>query len=814
MRESASTLVDEKEHCYHCGDECDSTPLYSDEKAFCCTGCQAVYELLYANNLCTYYNLEAGEKPGVTVKSEEVQANQFTYLDEPATQNQLLTFQSETLHKVLFQIPGMHCSSCIWLLENLFKLDNGVIESRVNFPRKEISVSFHPQKTKLSNIVTLLHKIGYGPTLNLSDLTGKKKKRDYSINLKLGLAGFCFGNTMLLAFPDYFAFGEEVKQEFGHFFGYVSIALALPVLLYSARGFFESAWQGLKQKHVNLDTPISVGLAALFLVSLWDIISGKGPCYLDSFTGLVFFMLIGKYVQKTTYDALAFDRDYKAYFPISVTVLEKGQEKITAVKDLTPSKRIRIRNHELVPADAILLRGSAFIDYSFVSGESVPVPKVAGEIIYAGGRQVGESIELEVIKDVSQSYLTQLWNNEVFQKEKSYFGVGTYADKVGGWFISVTLLIALGALVYWVPRETDMAIKAFTSVLVIACPCALSLSTPFTLSNALKIFGGQKFYLKNGDVAETLAKADTIVFDKTGTLTESTQTDITYQGNELDDYNKSLVRSVLQHSTHPLSQGLYSFLTQKVRPGSEYGEVAGQGVQGKVEGVLVKIGSSSFAGSAQLMVGASSLATRVYVSIGDEYNGVFTFSNHYREGLEQLVKELKQQGKKLAVLSGDNDAERTNLQRIFGYEADLRFHQSPADKLAYIEQLKKAGHKVIMVGDGLNDAGALQMSDAGISITNSVNGFTPGCDAILDSGSFTNFAKFLHFSRRSMNVILGAFIVSFFYNVIGLTLAVMGKFTPVISAILMPISTVSVVLCSVLGVRFVAYQMGLFKTKK
>ena len=809
MRETNQTLVKEKEHCYHCGDECTTTPIYVDEKAFCCTGCKSVYELLYANNLCTYYNLDKSETPGVTVKETDVNISQFAYLDEANIQNQLLNFQSNTMHKVLFRIPGMHCSSCIWLLENLFKLDNGVLESRVNFPRKEVSIAYHPEKTKLSAVVTLLHKIGYAPTLNLDNLSAKKKTRSYGINLKLGVAGFCFGNIMLFSFPEYFALADEVKQQFGSFFGYLSILIALPVFLYSARGFFESAWQSLKQRHINLDTPISVGLLSLFLVSLYDIFTAHGPGYLDSFTGLVFFMLIGKYVQQTTYDALAFDRDYKAYFPISVTILEKGQERVIAVKELTPGKRLRIRNQELVPADAILLRGSAFIDYSFVSGESAPVPKVAGEIIYAGGRQVGESIELEVIKDVSQSYLTQLWNNSVFQKDKSYFGVGTYADKVGSYFISVTLLIALGALVYWVPRDTDMAIKAFTSVLVIACPCALSLSTPFTLSNTLRIFGRHKFYLKNGDVAETLAKADTVVFDKTGTLTESNATDITYQGNFLGERERSLVRSVLQHSTHPLSQTLYNFLADAVLPVTQYQEISGQGVEGLVDGIKVKIGAADFVGVVSDIHVRPTLATRVYIRLGEVQPGYFAFHNHYRAGLPELLTELRQSGKKLAVLSGDNASEKENLWRLFGNDAELRFNQSPADKLSYIAQLKEQGHKVIMVGDGLNDAGALKMSDAGISVTNSVNGFSPGCDAILDAGSFIQLAQFLRFARRSLNVILGSFGVSFVYNIIGLSLAVMGKFSPVISAILMPISSLSVIICSILGVRLVAWRMGL-----
>ncbi|QNF33623.1 heavy metal translocating P-type ATPase metal-binding domain-containing protein [Adhaeribacter swui] len=806
MLETAHPLV--KEQCYHCGDDCTRTPIYADEKVFCCTGCKSVYELLYANNLCTYYNLDATEKPGLTQKAEEVQAGQFTYLDQPEFKNQLLQFQSETRDKVLFRIPNMHCSSCIWLLENLFKLDQGILESRVNFPRKEVTISYHPSKTKLSAVVTLLHKIGYGPTLNLENLTKEKSKRSFGINLKLGLAGFCFGNTMLLSFPEYFAFTDEIKQEFGSFFGYLSIALALPVFLYSARGFFTSAWQSLKQRHINLDTPISLGLLSLFGLSLFDILTGSGPGYLDSFTGLVFFMLIGKYVQQTTYYALTFDRDYKAYFPISVTVLEKGQERVIAVKELVPTQRIRIRNQELIPADAILLRGEAFIDYSFVSGESVPVPKVAGEIIYAGGRQMGESIELEVVKDVSQSYLTQLWNNTVFEKEKSYFGVGTYADKVGSYFITVTLLIALGSLVYWVPRDTDMAIKAFTSVLVIACPCALSLSTPFTLSNTLKIFGKHKFYLKNGDVAETLAKADTLVFDKTGTLTESAQTDITYQGSALSAEDESKIKSVLQHSTHPLSQSLYQSIIAPVQAVTQFQELSGKGVQGLVAGELIRIGSAEFTGIASAHT-IETLATRVYVQLGQKQYGYFTFQNHYREGLKPLLTELQQQGKKLAVLSGDNASEKENLHQYFGKAAELRFNQSPADKLAYVAGLKQQGHRVIMVGDGLNDAGALKMSDAGISVTNSVNNFSPGCDAILDAGSFTQLAKFLKFSRYSLYVILGSFGVSFGYNIIGLSLAVMGQFSPVASAILMPISSLSVILCSVLGVRLVAWRMGL-----
>jgi P-type Cu+ transporter len=246
-------------------------------------------------------------------------------------------------------------------------------------------------------------------------------------------------------------------------------------------------------------------------------------------------MLIGKYFQQRTYDTLTFDRDYTSYFPVSITVLkENGEETTTAVRNLKVGDRIRIRNQELIPADAILLHGRAMIDYSFVSGESEPVEKVVGEVIYAGGRQVGESIELEVVKEVSQGYLTQLWNDTVFSKNEEQY-LHTYSNIAGKYFIIVTLMVAAGALIYWVPRDMDIAMKAFTSVLIIACPCALSLATPFVHGHTMRVFGRNKFYLKNTGVVERLAKIDTVVFDKTGTLTEPSEAEVTYTGKALSD---------------------------------------------------------------------------------------------------------------------------------------------------------------------------------------------------------------------------------------------------------------------------------------
>lgn len=799
-----AALNTEVQSCFHCGDKCVDEVITAHDKTFCCTGCKNVYELLEENNLCTYYSLE--NNPGITGKQPVAEAR-FAYLDDAGVEAQLISFRNDNICKVTFYIPQMHCSSCIWLLENLYKLNPGVSESTVNFLRKEVSLTYFHQKTSLREVVQLLSRIGYEPAITLADTDGRKEtKKDYSLIYKLGIAGFCFGNVMLLAFPDYLALGEEVQRDYGRFFGYLSILLSLPVFFYSARGFFVSAVEGLKQRIINIDLPIATGLVALFITSLYQIITGTGPGYLDSFTGLVFFMLIGKYFQQKTYDTLSFDRDYTSYFPVSVTVLKNGgEEETVAVRNLKIGDRIRIRNQELIPADAMLLRGTALIDYSFVSGESEPVEKVVGEVIYAGGRQVGESVELEVVKEVSQGYLTQLWNNSVFSKDESH-SMESYANTAGKWFIIVTLLVAAGALVYWVPRDASMAMRAFTSVLIIACPCALSLSTPFVHGNTVRIFGKHKFYLKNTGVVETLAKIDTVVFDKTGTLTEPSAAELSYTGKKLTTAQEQSVKSVLSHSTHPLSQRIFQAIGGETLEVQNFKEHAGKGISGEVKNHFIRIGSAAYLG-VSADTAKDSLKTSVYVSVDGVLWGYYTFYNVYRPGLQQVLQNLEMD--KVAVLSGDNNHEEARLRELLGQEAELNFNQSPVQKLEYIKQLKEQNRHVLMVGDGLNDAGALKQSDAGIALTNSVTNFSPSCDAILDATAFDKLSQFIGFSRKSMNIILASFAVSLVYNVVGLTLAVQGLFTPIISAILMPISSISVILFATLSVRIAAKKAGL-----
>jgi len=805
--ERAETLeqnTDTKLICYHCGDECPDDSIKINEKIFCCNGCKTVYEMLEENNLCDYYTID--QNPGIK-KKYSVKRN-YDFLDDTDLKQKLIDFSNGKISTVTLSVPQMHCSSCIWILENLNKLDEGIISSRVNFLQKKIFIRFAETLTSLKKIVELLDSLGYEPALNLEEKSEDKQKlENKKLYYKIGIAGFCFGNIMLLSFPEYLSINIKEHEELKLIFSYLNILLALPVFFYSASDYFISAWKGLKKKIVNIDVPIALGIIVLFVRSLVEIVFYTQAGYLDSLAGLVFFLLIGKLFQNKTYDTLNFERNYKSYFPISVTTRKNNIETTIPVEKLAVGERIIIRNSELIPADSVLIKGKANIDYSFVTGESVPIEINNGELIYAGGRQIGGAIELDTVKEVSQSYLTRLWNNQAFQKEKDDSPrITLFANTISKYFTAAVLLIASAAAIYWYNKNILYAFNAFTAVLIVACPCALALSTPFAMGNALRIFGRNKFYLKNTDVIEKLCAVNSIVFDKTGTITESSVSDVDFIGEKLSAEEEVLVKSAVKNSSHPLSISLSNHFKNILSLQTVFfEEEPGKGITALIENNEIKLGSKYFAGIENINADNS---TSVFLSINNEAKGYFKLNNKYRNGLMEIVSRLEQ-NYEIALLSGDNNSERDNLRKIFGDDKELHFNQSPHDKLNFVNELQSKNKNVLMIGDGLNDAGALKQSDVGISISDDVNNFSPACDGILESGSFNRLADFIHFSKLSKQVIIASFILSLVYNLLGFYFAVQGTLSPVIAAILMPVSSITAVAFTTFSTTLLAKKKGL-----
>lgn len=782
--------IDAKQLCYHCGDEVLKENIVSGDKTFCCEGCKMVYEIINQNNLCNYYDIE--KNPGITQK-HKVREGKFAFLDDASLQASLVHFTERNQSHVIFYLPQMHCSSCIWILEHLGKLQPGIVKSQVDFLKKEILVVFDNTQTGLRKIAETLTSIGYEPHINLSHVNSKKiSKHDKARIFKIGVAGFCFGNIMMMSFPEYFSLGTFEDESLKVFLGYFNLALALPVFFYSSSEFFISAWKGFRQKIVNIDAPIALAVLITFLRSFYEVVSGTGAGYFDSMSGIVFFMLVGRYFQNKTYESLSFERDYTSYFPIGVTVLsDDGNETQIPVSKLKIGQRIKIHSHEIVPADSILFLGKANIDYSFVTGESLPIEKSIGEIIYAGGKQIGGAIELEVVKEVSQSYLTKLWNNDVF-KENEEEKKESFIHSVSRYFTVALFSVAAAAVIYWSVVDSSKVWNALTAVLIVACPCALLLSATFTNGSIIRLLGKLNFYAKNANVIERIGDADTIVFDKTGTITRQQEAQIIYNGADMDEVQAQLVRSVANQSNHPLSKAVVSYLPfSKTLIVKNFKEDKGKGISGIVNGVEVKLGSAGYMSLKKDINNDD--GSYVYVSFNDEIQGCFVIRNTYREGLKDLSETLSDKYQ-LAIISGDNDNERLRLETFFGKKTQMLFNQKPEDKLEFVKKLQEQGRKVIMIGDGLNDAGALKQSNVGIAITDNINNFSPACDGILSGDQFKWLKGIIDFCKKEKQIIYGSFIISILYNIVGLYYAVQGTLQPVIAAILMPLSSISIVL--------------------
>ena len=787
-------------YCFHCGKLVEKKEeIVYDEKYFCCNGCKTVYEIFNLNDLSCYYDFQSA--PGATPLDIK---GKYDFLENESIVSKLLEFKESSTHIISLYIPHIHCSSCIWILENLQKLQSGIGSSQVNFPEKKVRITYNPEKTNLKQIVELLCAIGYEPYITLDNYNEGKKDVDRSLVYKIGVAFFCFGNIMLLSFPEYFEVNEFWINQYREFLHWLIFVLALPSFLYSASGYYVSAWKSIKSGILNIEIPIALGIIVMFVRSTIDIIFHYGQGFFDSMTGLIFFMLLGKLFQQKTYSFLSFERDYKSYFPIAITKILSDESEIQIqVYEIEKGDRLLIRNQELIPVDGILISEKAAIDYSFVTGEAVAIEKKSGDKVFAGGKQLGKVIEMEVLFSVSQSYLTQLWSNDVFQK-KVEVKHKTITDKISRYFTPTLLTLALVSFLYWVFISVNTAFNVFTAILIVACPCALALTAPFTQGNVLRIMGNRKLYLKNAMVIEQLAKVDTIVFDKTGTITTNKKTAITYEGEPLNDFELKLLSNALRGSNHPLSRRLYDFIPNydKKEP-LHFEEKIGKGIYAEFEDGTIKLGSSQFL---QHMSENTHKKTKVHVEINSVYKGSYIFNNQYREGLEKLFERLAK-NYNLIILSGDNDGERKILEKMLPLNTTLSFNQKPEQKLDYIKNLQNQGKNVMMVGDGLNDAGALAQSNIGLSISENVNVFSPACDGILDASQFQKIAFFMKFSKNAMKTIYMSFALSLLYNIVGLSFAVTGNLHPIVAAIIMPLSTITIV-------SFVTIMSNIYASKK
>lgn len=785
--------------CKHCGDHIGSADMAAriGDDVFCCSGCASVFEILSSHNLCSYYSIDASA--GNSQRNVAADTTDYDALDTPEILKKFTEWKSGDLQRISFYVPSMHCASCVWLLEQLHKIDEGIRHSDVSYLNKTVAVEFNCTITQASSIARLLSHVGYPPLLNIEgDEQQRFSARRHVLRglyLRLGVAGFAMANIMMIAVAVYFAGGiAGLPSELQEIFPWTAIALSVPVYFFSASPWLKGALAALKQlprrglQTVTLDVPVALGMTALFVRSIVEIVTGTGEGFLDSFVGLVFFLLVGRLLLEKAYARISFNRTYKSFFPLWVRREKRASEEIVPLEKITVGDILIIRNGEVIPADGILMGDTAFIDYSFVSGESRPVVVRNSQLLYAGGKAAGGLIRMVATSTVQQSYLVKLWERSAVRNSGSVYE--TVSNTFGRWFTIATILIALTAFVIWLP-DTSSAFLVFSAVLIIACPCALTIAAPIALGTAMGVLGAKGIFLRTANTLADLLRIRAVAFDKTGTLTEAIS-EPDFSALVVSDTERQMVGCLASQSSHPVARTIARHCTYNSATMHAVGvhEVAGYGISGTVNGAEIRIGTAGF-------VQHHDTVAATHISINGDYRGYVRQTPTLRQGIINLRRLPNR-----LLLSGDTDQDKELFKAVFGQQ--MFFGLKPDEKRQLITRVQHETGRILMVGDGLNDAAAMAAANVSIAVTDHTGTLAPASDVVMNASRIQDIPALLTYARQIHRVVWATFVFSLAYNVLGIGLAVLGRLTPVMAAIMMPASSLIVIAMSVAGAHYYA----------
>ena len=775
--------------CRHCGEPA-AEAVSNTNGVFCCAGCAAVFALIREHGLESFYACDV--PAGISQREATRDADEYAGLEHPDAARLYVTSDRDGIAVAHFSVPALHCASCVWLIEQLWRFEAGVVRAEVDMLRRTVRVEFRSKTCSLRQVAERLAALGYPPVVESERPAGTPPRERRALYLRLGLAGFAFGNVMLFSIPRY-ANGAPLDPWFQHLFNTLNLIFAIPVLLYSAAPYFRSAWHALRARRLTLDVPVAIGLLVIFARSSVDILTGRGEGFLDSFSGLVFFLLVGRLFQQKAFEGLAFDRSVRSFLPLSVRVERGALPVLVPIEALTAGDVIRLRHQEVVPADAVLLDASGRIDYAFATGESTPVTVASGAAIAAGGRIVGQAVRLRVVRPVAQSRLVAMWNAPNARRAATS-PLLDLSNRFGAWFTVVALGLAMAGAAWWLP-DVGAAASVATAVLIIACPCALTLAAPITLGTAMSVLGRAGCFLRHPGVVLALGRVDAVMFDKTGTLTLSAAS-LDRGSSMLTPHARRLAARLAAESVHPVSRAIAAL------GGSgdvfDVREVPGRGVSGRVEGHHVVMGSAAMIAD---HTGASIPldAGRTWVAVDGRLAGWFAAAETPRPGMAEAVDAIARHCT-VQLLSGDRPVSADSWLTLFRGHA--HFGLTPEHKMAAVNAERHEGRRVLMVGDGLNDAGALMAADIGLAVSDNTACLVPACDGVIRGGLLPQLPIVLAYARRARRVIAICFVTSVAYNVIGLSLALTGALTPLATAILMPTSSLTIVALSVGLMRY------------
>jgi Cu2+-exporting ATPase len=791
-----------------------------DTEQFCCNGCRQVYTLVREWGFDQYYRLVDRQQSGL--EPARVTGRSFEDFDDGRLQAEATEKIGSDRCRTRFYLEGIHCAACVWLVEKLPSALHGVDEVRLNLSSAVAEVTWSPGRTRLSTVARALDRLGYTPHLHrAAAVQDARRAEDRSSLVRLGVAAACAMNLMFLHGALYAGAYSGMASPYERFFRWLSLAVAVPVLFFSARPFFQTALAGLKARVVHIDLPVAIGLAITFAASAWNTVRGAGPTYFDSMAMLVAALLGARQIQRSAQRAaleradslrgaafLEFARKFTGPGPDAPVV----EVPLTA---LTPGDRVEVRSGELVPVDGTVITGRSSLDNAVLTGETASVPVREGDSVDAGATNLGARLVVRVAAAGDETRVGALLAivQDALSRKPALLRT---TDLVARRFVQAILVLAVVTAAAWLHRGPAVALERVVALLVVACPCAIGLSVPLALSIALLRAARAGVFIKNPDALERLRRVETVLLDKTGTLTEGRPTVAHWQG---DDAARELAQDLESESSHAVARAFrnsFGKALRVVRTVQDVVEVPGRGIAGRLDGRDVSVGNrahveadgaavpADLAGLAEAIV-ADGLSP-VFVAIDGRVAGVAGIGDAIRPDARRTIEALHSRGVRVRLLSGDDPGTVARVAASLGLPAeDALGGLTPEAKrdivAGLVARADRAG-AVVMVGDGVNDAAALALADVGIAVHGGTGATIVAADVVLTRDGVAPIVDIIDGARRLRGVIRRNLGFSVVYNAGAAALAIAGLVGPLLAAILMPVSSLTVVLSSALTRTF------------
>ncbi len=791
--------------CDHCGLPVPAG-LYDAEAEhqFCCAGCRAVFDTIRGFGLERFYALKEED-------DTKLQANPrgggFETFDHEAFLERHVDRLPGGLCGIDLQLEGLHCAACIWLLEHTPKILDGVVEVRVDFGRKRARVVWDPSRVLLSRIAETLDSLGYTPRPYVgSPLDEIRRKESRRLLVRMAVAGALAANVMLMSFALFAGMFDRMEAEYRELFRWSGLGLTFLAVIWPGRTFFAGARASIRTGVMHMDLPVALALTAGTAWGAVNTVRGIGETYFESLTAVIFLLLVGRYVmqrqQHAAHDAVALL--YGLTPGVAHRVLPGGGLEDIPVEALESGDQVEVRPGESIPGDGEVREGKSSLDLSLLSGESEPVNVAPGDRVFAGTTNLGSPVRVSVDSTGAETRVGRLMSLvESFARDRPR--VVRLADRVAHRFVLVVLSIAAATLLGWWWVDPDAAVENAIALLIVTCPCALGLATPLALVAAIGRAARKGILIKGGEAIETLARHGRLLLDKTGTLTEGRTELVELHGErETLRFAAALELGV----AHPIARAF-------VEAGREHGGAPvvcseiryapGEGVEGRCDGREVRIGSAGFTAPGGLSpqaagweraVIASGLSP-VCITVDGEVVSIAGIGDPLRADAGAALEALRERGFDLGMISGDDPRVARAIGRTLGLDEDaVHGRVAPEDKARHVQALRRDEGSLIMVGDGVNDTAALSAADVGVAVQGGAEASLSAADVYLSRPGLAPLVELIDGSRRAMGVVRRNMAASLAYNLVTGGLAVAGLINPLIAAVLMPISSLTVVTLS------------------